>query len=437
MQTATSHRGVEFVAKAAAWSLSLFCLLRLSWPETHLVLPATQLQGDLAFAVFGAPSLPVNVSLACSGTDALALCLGSILAYPATWRSRLGASAGGITMIVLLNTIRIGTLGRAAASPDWFNALHLYVWPALLVVAIAGYVFWWMLRIDRRADFTAAIPQPSRLFVDLTFTFLLLFAVTAPLYLTSASVQSLGAFIALAAGSVLHAAGVSSEVSGNALITTGGVFFVTQECIATPLLPVYLAAVCAYGATPQRVILGIIAAVPLFVALGVVRLLLVALPDSVGSPSFMVHAFYQLLLGALVVYIAAAWRHGRVLALRYAAMAIALGAAFVYWLGPIYSAMVAYGAAPIDDPQGALGFMPVFQAGLYLALSLALFSAANWKAVLIGFAVLVMTQPIVLLVLHTIAEAGLAAGVPEIRAWAIAGPLLVVTGIAYVPHARG
>ena len=100
---------------------------------------------------FGASALPVEVTLACSGADALALCLGAILAYPGALANaprRRGRRRGTDPR---LNTLRIGTLGRAAASPAWFNALHVYVWPAVLTLAIAGYVFAWMRLADRRA----------------------------------------------------------------------------------------------------------------------------------------------------------------------------------------------------------------------------------------------------------------------------------------------
>src|SRR4029453_14526120 len=100
------------------------------------------------------------------------------------------------------------------------------------------------------------------------------------------------------------------------LWTPRGGFLVTQECISTPLVPVYLASICAYSTTWRRLILGVVATLPLFIALGIVRLLVVALPDAVvASPLFLVHAFYQLLLGAVVVFLAALWRHARKAAL--------------------------------------------------------------------------------------------------------------------------
>jgi exosortase/archaeosortase family protein len=71
----------------------------------------------------------------------LALCLGVVFACPVEWRTRLSGASGGTALILGLNILRIGSLGRMAASPAWFNALHIYIWPVALTVAIAAYVF--------------------------------------------------------------------------------------------------------------------------------------------------------------------------------------------------------------------------------------------------------------------------------------------------------
>src|SRR5687768_14205342 len=139
----------NFVLRGVAWSLGLFGVLRLPWFETNAVLPLTQVQGRLAESAFGIPTVPVQITLACSGADACALCVGAVLAYPVPWSVRLRGAAGGMALILVLNTLRIGTLGRVAESPSWFEALHLYVWPALLTIAIAVYVFGWMLLADK------------------------------------------------------------------------------------------------------------------------------------------------------------------------------------------------------------------------------------------------------------------------------------------------
>jgi exosortase/archaeosortase family protein len=435
---------VRFVLRGLAASLGFFGLLRLNWTEANVVLPFTHAQAGLAVGLFGTPALPVEVTLACSGADALALCLGAVLAYPVPWRARLAGAGAGAALILGLNTLRIGTLGRVAASPAWFNTLHVYVWPAVLTIAIAGYVFGWMRRADRPAPpsppATARLaPHPSRRFVVLTVAFLLLFLAASPFYLESPGVLALAGFIARAAAVTLGGVGVSAHAAANVLWTSRGGFLVTQECISTPLIPLYLAAVCACSTTWRRLILGVAAAAPLFIALGIARLLVVALPDAmVASPLFLVHAFYQLLLGAVVVFLAARWRHGGGAAGRHALAGVIVGVAFILLLGPLYTRIVTYPAgAPLDDPQGAIAFLPAFQLGLYLALWVAAFAAAGWRRFLAGLAVLELTQTTGLLAVHALAShSGLTARVTDIRGWSVAGPLLIVAAVVNIARPR-
>lgn len=449
-----NRQALSFVVGGVAWSLGLFSLLRLRWLEAHAVLPFTQLQGRLAERVFGAPALPIDVTLACSGADALALCTGAILAFPAPWRLRLTGAAGGIGLILLLNTTRIGTLGQAAASPAWFAALHLYVWPSVLMLAIAGYVFGWMRFAEARravpsdprrvaGEPPSARPAPylSRQFVALAVGFLVVFTAVSPLYLQSAAVLALAGFITRAAATILTLLGVASSAAGNVLSTPRGAFLVTQECISTPLIPVYFAAAVAYGHTATRRALAIFAAAPLFVGLGVARLLVVALPPAViGSPVFLIHAFYQVLLAGVVVLLAALWRHGAgAAAWRRAIAGALLGSLFVYLLGPAYTrALAAFATGSrLDDPQGALALLPVFQVGLFLALAVALLAARRWRPIVAGLAVLGLSQIAGLAALDFVAtHAGLTPHVRDVRAWALAGPLLVAAALVTYDRSR-
>ncbi|MGE3518181.1 MAG: hypothetical protein AB7J63_04465 [Vicinamibacterales bacterium] len=417
----------RFVLAGVATSLGLFAMLRLGWIESHVVLPITRLQGTAAVGLFGTPALPVEVTIACSGADALALCLGAVLAYPARWWMRLAGAAGGTALVLGINTLRIGTLGRSASSPALFETLHLYVWPAVLTLAIAGYVFAWMRAADRAPCLSTQTwrPRPTRRFVAFTIGFLVLFAAVSTFNLENLGIGAWAGYIARVAAAILGLAGVSAHADANLLWMPHGAFLVTQECVLTPLIPVYLAAVCAYATSWRRLAWGVFASLPLFTILGIVRLLLVAVPDVVASPMFLVHAFYQLLLGATVVFLAAVWRHGQT-APGHALAGVGVGALFLVLLGPLSANAVAYAAGTLDDPQGAIAFLPAFQIGLYLALWVAAFVAAGWRRFLAGLMVLGLTQTAGLLLLRALAShAGLSMHVRDVRGWAVAGPVLI------------
>jgi exosortase/archaeosortase family protein len=458
----------SFALRLIAWSLALFGLLRLPWVGIHILLPVTRLQAAAGSALVGPSSLPVEATLACSGADALALCLAAILAYPARWRMRAAGVAGGAAVILALNTLRIGTLGRAAAWPRLFDALHIYAWPAVLTVAIAGFVFTWMHASDRQrwarperakrvegADpvpTQTAPPAPpappehdwrvTRLFALVAATFLLLFTLASPLYLENARVLALAGVVARAAAFLLRVLGVSATATASVLATPRGSFLVTQECISTPLIPVYLAAVLVYSRTWWTRALWTAAGVPLFVGLGIARLLVVAVPAGLDtSPAFFIHAFSQLLVAAGMVCGLAIWRYGaRAGALARAVAALALAIAFVRLLGAPYThAILGFSTAPtaVGDSQGALMFLPAFQFGLFLALWVAAFIPSGWTRFLCGASLLAAIQIAVAGGVQLLAShAGIAPLVRDIRAWALLGPALIIATVVNVAPPR-
>lgn len=452
--TSASFRDArQFAVRAVVWSLGLFGLLRLPWMEAHALLPVTQAQGRIATGLFGTSSLPVEVTLACSAADVIALCLAAVFAYPASWRMRLCGAGGGLGLILGLNIARIGTLGRVAASPSWFDALHLYLWPAVLILAVAGYVFAWMRVADRRGrgPARASVPRETsgeprrpllstsgatRRFVLLGGILLLFFTAASPLYLDSARILVVSGFVAHAAAATLRVIGMPATAAANILHAPGGALLVTQECLATPLIPIYVAAVLAYARTWRRMTLGLLAAAPLFVGLGIARLLVVALPPAViASPLFLIHAFYQLVLAAVIVFIAAAWRHGSAgRAIGPALLGVMAGVAGGWLFAQAPVPLWASGAGrPLDDPQGALAFLPAFQAGLFIAVWMAAFAAVGWRRFLAGFACLWLVQMAFFTGLQALAAyADFTPHVRDVRGWAVVGPLLVILALVNV-----
>jgi exosortase/archaeosortase family protein len=413
------------VLRAALTGLGLFGVMRLPWVESTFVLPLTTLQGDVAIATMGAPALPIAVTLACSGTEVLAMCLGAVLAYPVRWSIRsLGALA--ITTIILsLNTVRIGTLGLAVADARVFDPLHESIWPAALLVAASGAVFVWLRVADGAA---LAPPRPSWQFAGLAVGLVALSALTAPLYLASAIVHDVGSLIASSTAAVLTVAGATAHATSNTLWTIRGGFTVTDDCIATPLIPIYLAAVIVYAHGWRRRSLWLIATPVIVIGLGIVRLLLVALPPSLAaSPEAASHAFYQWLTAGVVVVLAARW-YARPFTAGIVALGLTVGVVCVAGLGAPYGDLITgLVGLPSADPQGAVLLLLPFQTGLYLALWIA--ACRTWPPALMagGLVVLVLTQ---------VLFAWLATGVllptlpvVVVRGWAIAGPVIVLSAV--------
>ena len=235
----------------------------------------------------------------------MALCAGAILAYPATWGARFRAAALGLLAITLLNVVRIGHLSLVAADNSLFQLLHIYVWPGILILATAAYVFAWMNREGRTAPAGGsarriALSAAGRRFAVLAVVLVVVYFATAPLFYESSFVDVVARWIAATGGAILVAAGTTVTVAGPVIRTAHGGFRVTQECIFTPLIPLYIAGALSAPLVPWRRFAALAATPLLFFAVGVSRLLVLAVPATViGSYSTAIHAFSQTLVALI------------------------------------------------------------------------------------------------------------------------------------------
>jgi exosortase/archaeosortase family protein len=439
--SAEPRRATKFLLVSVAWSLGLFALLRTPWVDERLVVPITRVQKQAADYYAGSPAAPISVTQECSGTDVLALCLAVILACPVSRRARLAGTAGAVAFVLGLNTVRIATLGLAAASPALFQALHLQVWPAILVLAVAGYVFAWM-RLTVGAGERTGESDLLR-FATRAAMLLVAFALCGPWIARSDALLAAGAATARAAAFILTAAGLAATASGNVLATSRGTFIVTPECLATALFPLYVAGVLTVRLAWRWRALALLAAPPLFTALAIVRLLLLALPPALAaSPLFLVHGFHQLVLAVIGVMLLALWREPRgpkrwVRAAARGGAALGIAAVLAVVAGSVLTDAV-LGAARViaslasrtlvdlaapGDAQGALALLPAYQAGLLLALGIAVLT--GWRRLLAAFGVLLASQVIFLLALAAVDHAGLVPHALLLRAWAVAVPVVL------------
>ena len=438
----------KFALSALAWSLALFSALRLSWIDLTVVGWLASTQRDLALWYGATATAPIVVDSSCSGADVIALCVAVTLSYPVAWRRRLVGAAGGTLVILALNTIRIGTLYNTASRPALFEALHIYVWPALLVVATGAYVLVWMGRVGRAgAELRTGTGTGLHRFGITALVLLGLHAAAAPWTMTSAAVLRAGGWTADAAAGVLKTAGVPAVASGNILSTSRGAFQVTQECLLTPLVPIYLAAVIALPMRRRTRLWALLLALPVFFLLGILRVLVLALPPAiVSSPLFVAHGFYQLVAGVALIAAAAAWAIGRerepgrtsqiagragVASIGAVAMAIIAGGVWrgLLALGP--------GAWVIEgDVQGALPLLPVYQLGLLFGLWVALSPFRRTGRLVLALALLAILQIAVAALIDALSPRFAPVAHPlVIRAIAIAVPV-ALAWLFFRPRAR-
>ncbi len=447
-----------FVLRALGWVALLFGGMRLAWVQQNLLLPSAGLQHGLACALTGAPRDAVVVNQSCTGSDAMALCLGAIFAFPATWRRRLVGAAAGLLCILAVNTVRIGSLSLVVGDRELFQLLHVYVWPAAIVLVAAVYVFFWMgsaVAAGAGGGGSGELaPAPAATAGSGTVVrFLITAASLVTVYylfygrwLASALLGGVASAVARTAGFLMAGLGMEVTVNEQFVRTAHGAWVVTPECATTPLIAIYLAAVLTVRLTPVRRVLALLATAPLFFGLAVSRLLVLALPPAlVGSPTDAVHAFYQFLAGAGLVALAArlaagptgwGWRlaAGGAVGVGAAALTSAIHPlGFEIW--PRLAGTLHLGHGVVDG-QGALALMPAYQIGLFAALWQA--AGRPWRAGPVGARLLgLLASQVVIVAALGELDTHLGAETPIvlIRAWALLVPALLAWDFGRAPAA--
>ena len=450
---------LRFTLVTGAWFVGLFGLMRLPWVERVLLTPFAAVQQRVADQLTGAPSDLVYADASCSGGDPLALCAGAMLAFPATWGARLRGAAIGFTVITAVNIVRLGNLSLVAENKALLDLLHVYVWPGILILVAAGFVYAWMGRqgIDdgspsRQGDGAGvdgpevasfgglALGDAARRFLLLAALLVAVYFATAPFFYESAFVDVVAGWIAVTGGAILAAAGTTAAVSGAVIRTGHGAFLVTQECIFTPLIPLYVAAALAAPMGWRRRTAMLVATPAVFFALGVSRLLVLAVPAAViGSYTAAIHAFSQVLVAVLLVAVAAFRTAGT--ARRGAArsaVAVALGAVAAFAAAPVLGlvggavgglqSLAGHAGHAFTDAQGAWAILPAFQAGLFTALWVAVAGGGrSWRRALAGLGAVVVAQAVLGVPVDELAHHyGFDPHVGLLRGWALALPAVAV-----------
>jgi exosortase/archaeosortase family protein len=89
--------------------------------------------------------LIMDINYECTGLYVILILFTFLLAYPASWRSRVVGGAIGVTALTIVNVLRISVLvGVAELQPQLFGYFHEYVWQGLFLILVIAYAMTWV-----------------------------------------------------------------------------------------------------------------------------------------------------------------------------------------------------------------------------------------------------------------------------------------------------
>lgn len=111
---------------------------------------------EIADRVVTLPRFSIEIVEECTGVFEMLIFLAALLAYPASWRSKLIGFLTGLPALYLLNIIRIIFLAIIGGNwPILFDFMHLYFWQATLILMITTIWVLWIVIVVNREKKTA------------------------------------------------------------------------------------------------------------------------------------------------------------------------------------------------------------------------------------------------------------------------------------------
>jgi exosortase H (IPTLxxWG-CTERM-specific) len=83
----------------------------------------------------------VNIRNGCNGVETLLIFGAAVIAFPASWRSRLLGLGLGALAIQFVNLVRVVALFLTGAfAPKWFDSSHTVIWQSAVI--LCGVLLW-------------------------------------------------------------------------------------------------------------------------------------------------------------------------------------------------------------------------------------------------------------------------------------------------------
>jgi exosortase H (IPTLxxWG-CTERM-specific) len=135
-----------------------FTLISVNWVNDHVVEPFTagiartsgaalRLLGQdvrMEGTVIRNARFAVNIRNGCNGVEAMLIFLAAVLAFPASWKSRLSGLALGILAIQAVNLVRVVALFLTGVYfPRLFDTSHTVIWQTVVILfGVLLWIFW-------------------------------------------------------------------------------------------------------------------------------------------------------------------------------------------------------------------------------------------------------------------------------------------------------
>lgn len=124
-----------------------------------MLLPLNVLTASVTAVMLDAIGLPVTrelnllthasgfageIDFTCTALAPAVLLGAVVFAWPASWRARFLAALAAVSLMILLNQLRLVTLVSVGVfAPHGFNVAHLLVWPALMLITAFSFLVFW------------------------------------------------------------------------------------------------------------------------------------------------------------------------------------------------------------------------------------------------------------------------------------------------------
>jgi exosortase H (IPTLxxWG-CTERM-specific) len=152
------RREITFLVAFVVLLAASFTLISVNWVNDHAIEPFTGAIARVSGAalnllgqhvamrgtVIQGPHFAVNIRNGCNGVEAMLIFLSAVLAFPASWGSRLAGLALGTLAIQLINLVRVVSLYLTGAYfPRIFDASHTVIWQSVVILCgVLLWVFW-------------------------------------------------------------------------------------------------------------------------------------------------------------------------------------------------------------------------------------------------------------------------------------------------------